>query len=204
MTGQASPILAAHVQEARAAKAKNIIDMALDFTAMKWLFPKGTTPVILQQLEVTFAKLGSIREQKDYDQLHVEFCLWFNQSIVRAQKKEQREKGAAIRRSSYGQAAKVLDISAKVYVYYCAMPSPDVAGTLVPLLHGPLDNQIIKHLIERFPSAGIRSGTLQDVDRTKYEILQSLVSKEIAEDFGSAIWPVQYDDVMFRRLNRQP
>ena len=55
--------------------------------------------------------------------MHADFCGWFTQNIDRAQKKKQRESGAAIRKSSYGQAAKVIDIAAKVYVYYCALPS---------------------------------------------------------------------------------
>ncbi|MFY9906234.1 MAG: hypothetical protein WBD45_14505 [Terriglobales bacterium] len=69
-------------------------------------------------------------------------------------------------------------------------------------LRALLDNQIIKHLILRFPSAGINSGSLEDVDRDKYDKLQSLLHKEILEDFYSAIHPVEYDDIMFRRLNR--
>ncbi len=68
----------------------------------------------------------------------------------------------------------MLDITAKVYVHYCAKPSPDVARTLAPMLHGALDNQIIKHLITRFPSAGTTSENLEDVDREKYGKLQSL------------------------------
>jgi hypothetical protein len=96
----------------------------------------------------------------------------------------------------------VLDIAAKVYVHYCAMPSPDVASIVLPLLHGALDNQIIEHLITKFPGAEIKLKKLEDVDREKYEKLQSLVGTEIREDFGSGIYTVQYDDIMFRRLNR--
>lgn len=65
-----------------------------------------------------------------------------------------------------------------------------------------LDNQIIEHLIGRFPEKGISSNSLEDVDRAKYEQLQSLVAREILDDFHSEIYPVQYDDIMFRRLNR--
>ena len=169
---------------------------------MKWLFQKGSTPKILQRLEDTFAGFDRIREQKDYDRLHGKFCTWFTQNVDRAQKKKQREAGVSIHKSSYGQAAKVLDIAAKVYVHYCAKPSPDVALTLAPMLHGALDNQIIKHLIARFPCAGISSENLEDVDREKYDKLQSLLHKEILENFYSAIHPVEYDDIMFRRLNR--
>jgi hypothetical protein len=70
------------------------------------------------------------------------------------------------------------------------------------MLHGALDNQIIGHLTERFPEGGVRAKAIQDVDRIEYERLQLLLAKEIQEDFHSAIYPVQYDDLMFRRLNR--
>ena len=55
MTTQASTNSAASAQEAEAARTMNIIDTALDFTLMKWLFQKGSTPKILQRLEDTFA-----------------------------------------------------------------------------------------------------------------------------------------------------
>jgi len=190
------------MQEAQAARTKNIIEMALDFTAMTWLFPKGSRPKILQRLEGVFAGFDCIPEPKDYDQLHSGFCAWFTQNVDRAQKKKQREAGVPIHKSSYGQAAKVLDIAAKVYVYYCNMPSPEIAKVLIPILHGALDNEIVQHLIGKFPEVGIRSKNLEDIDRNKYEQLQSLVAKDVEGDFHSEIFPVQYDDIMFRRLNR--
>lgn len=202
MSVEASPMLSASLEAAETAKTKNIIEMAFDFTAMMWLFAKGSPPKIHRKLETAFAGLGSIREQKDYDLAHADFCCWFTQNIDRAQKKKQRESGAAIRKSSYGQAAKVIDIAAKVYVYYCALPSRESAQALVPLLHGALDNEIVKHLIQKFPETRIKSKQLEDIDRPKYEQLQSLVGREIREDFNSEILPVQYDDILFRRLNR--
>ena len=164
MSVEASPMLSASLEEAETAKTENIIEMAFDFTAMMWLFAKGSPPKIHRKLETAFAGLGSIREQKDYDLMHADFCGWFTQNIDRAQKKKQRESGAAIRKSSYGQAAKVIDIAAKVYVYYCALPSRD-AQVLLLLLHGAVDNEIVKHLIRKFPDAGVKSKQLEDIDR---------------------------------------
>lgn len=202
MSVESSPMLSASLEAAETAKNKNIIEMAFDFTAMKWLFSKGSTPKIHRKLETSFALFGGIREQKDYDLMHADFCAWFTQNIDRAQKRKQRESGAAIRKSSYGQAAKVIDIAAKVYVYYCALPSRETAQVLLPLLNGAVDNEIVKHLIRKFPDAGVESKQLEDIDRPKYDQLQSLVRREIREDFNSEIVPVQYDDILFRRLNR--
>jgi hypothetical protein len=155
-------------------------------------------------LEDFFAGIDRVHDQASYDRLHEDFCIWFTQNIQIA----EREVGKKVKRiipahnSSFGHAAKVLDIAAKVYVYYCVPPSPELAKALVPMLHGGLDNQIIGHLIERFPESGIKSENLEDVDRVKYKQLQALVRKEILEDFHSEIYPVQYDDILFRKLNR--
>lgn len=171
---------------------------------MARLFSKGSNPKILSKLEDLFAGFDCIHEKSSYDQLHADFCDWFTKNIEVAEKKAKKSGRVivAAHGSSYGQAAKVLDIAAKVFVYYCNMPSPEVAQMFVPMLHGALDNQIIGHLIGRFPEAGISSNSLEDVDRAKYEQLQSLVAREITDDFHSKIYPVQYDDITFRRLNR--
>lgn len=187
---------------ARAAKTEMIIEMALDFAAMTRVLSKGSNPQIIPKLDELFAGLDSIHEPSMYDQRHAEFCAWFTEKIDTAEKKLKNGRIKPAGPSSYGHAAKVLDITAKVYVYYCAQPSPEVAQMIVPMLHGALDNQIIGHLIQRFPKAGITAETINNVDRGEYEKLQSLVNTEIREDFNSEIYPVQYDDILFRRLNR--
>lgn len=183
-------------------KRAMILDMALDFAGMTRVLSKGSNPRIIEQLERLFTKMESVRDQSEYDRLHAEFCSWFIQNICVAEKKLKSGRIIPERKSSYGHAAKVLDITAKVYVYYCAQPSPEVAQRLVPLLHGALDNQILGHLKRRFSDAGIKSTSIMDTDRDEYEQLQSLVRKGIQQDFNSEIHPVQYDDIMFRRLNR--
>lgn len=72
------------------------------------------------------------------------------------------------------------------------------------MLHGALDTQIMQLLSLRFPHEGIRSKTIEQVDRHEYQHLQALAAGEIAEDFGSEIDPVQYDDIMWRQFNRPP
>jgi hypothetical protein len=49
------------------------------------------------------------------------------QNIRTAEKKLKNGRVIPIGPSSYGHAAKVLDISAKVFVYYCGLPAPDGA-----------------------------------------------------------------------------
>ena len=69
---------------------------------------------------------------------------------------------------------------------------------------GAIDTQILKHLKQRFPNSGIRATTVDKINRTEYDILESLIAREIQEEFRSEICPVQYDDIMFLRLNREP
>lgn len=190
---------------ARKAMRQNIIEMALDFTGMTRIFAKGSNPRILEKLDDVFGRFESIVDQADYDQIHSDFCNWFTQNIQVAEKKlKKSQKTIRARKSSYGQAAKVLDIAAKVYVYYCALPPPEAVGRLLPLLHGGLDNQIVKHLVKKFPEGEIKSESLEDVDHNKYQQLQALVRREIQNDFQSSIHPVQHDDIFFRELNRRP
>jgi hypothetical protein len=87
MTNQTSSGLNAGAQEARTAKTKNIIDMALDFTAMTRLFSKGAKPKILLKLEDLFARFNCIHEKSSYDHLHADFCDWFTKNIEVAEKK---------------------------------------------------------------------------------------------------------------------
>ena len=181
-----------HLELAQEIKTRNMIEMAWGYATMTRVLLKGSGEPIVEQLGRLFAGLELIAEQKDYDAAHADFCDWFTRRIRTRRKK----------RSSYGHAAKVLDISAKVYVYYCAQPSDDVARRLVPMLHGAVDTQIMKKLANLYPDAGVRSKTLQEVDREEYKKLQRLVARDIEATFQSQIHPVQYDDIMWRTLNR--
>jgi hypothetical protein len=168
------------------------------------VFEAKSNRTIIRRLEEFFAGLEHVCGSADYDRRHDEFCRWFTENVRVSEpgrKKEGKKSTSNDRPSSYGQAAKVLDIAAKVYVSYCSMPSPERASLLMPMLHAGLDNKMIRRLIRAFPDAGIKSQKLGDVDQHKYEGLQALVKREISNS-NSQILPVQYDDVIFRRENR--
>lgn len=69
------------------AKAKNIIDMALGFTAMMRIFSEGSKSKIEQKLEDLFGNLANINTRDEYDAYHRGFCLWFTREIQTARKK---------------------------------------------------------------------------------------------------------------------
>jgi hypothetical protein len=93
-----------------------------------------------------------------------------------------------------------LDVAIKVIVYYCAKPTPEVAERIVPFLHGAIDMAIMKHLKKARCARGkIRATTIKKLDEAAYQALQSLL---LAESFARKLQPVQYDDILWRRLNR--
>ncbi len=127
-------------------KRKNIIEMALDFTAMIRIFAKDSKARIAEKLEEFFLSLAEIQDRDDYEARHRYFCEWFKENIRTAEKKLKNGSVHSGGASSYGQAAKILDVSSKVFVYYCAQPTPEIAERIVPLLHGAIDTAIMKHL----------------------------------------------------------
>ncbi len=187
-----------------AAKAKTtmIIDMAIDFAGMTRVLVTRSNAKIFGKLEALFAELVQVSSKERYDQLHLSFCDWFIQNILTAEKKLKNGRIKPVGPCSYGHGAKVLDITSKVFVYYCGLPSPERARELVPMLHAAIDNQILDHLKRRFPTAGVEATSIADMNRADYELLQSLIATEIREDFNSKIYRVQYDDILFLRLNR--
>ena len=98
-------------------KRKNVIDMGLTFTAMIRLFEKGSKPKIAVKLYEEFQRLEKITNIKEFQAFHWGFCEWFKHNIKTA----QRERNNKIIKSSgyarYGHAAKLLDVSLKVYIY---------------------------------------------------------------------------------------
>jgi hypothetical protein len=178
--------------DAREAKAANIVEIALDFSGMLRVFEKGSNAKIIPKLREFFDQLDSIGDKAAYDTAHAEFCTWFAAIIKTAEKKLKSGEIKPSVACSYGHGAKVLDIAAKVYVYYCGQPSAEIARKLVPMLHCALDTPMMT-VIDK------ASGTIQEVDREGYERLQACVRSKVA---GQGIDPVQYDDVMWRRLQR--
>jgi len=182
-------------------KKQNIIDMAVGFTAMMPLFQEGSADLIKQKLADLFEGLDQISSDRDFSKMHRDFCRWFVKTIRLAKTEEP---------SSYGHAAKVLDLALKVYVYYCKMPSTAKAELLMPRLNGAIDTPILRHLFKRLE--GIYSKpfpphylwTIKMIDKEDYDLLQKVIRQDIKDSFDDNILPVQYDDIMGRRLHRVP
>jgi hypothetical protein len=165
--------------DAERTKRKNIIDMALGFTAMMRILSEGSKAKIEAQLAELFSSLGKIRTRHDYKRCHHSFCEWFTREIRTAERKLKSGIVQQSNAASYGQGAKILDIAIKVYVYYCAQPTAEDAERIVPFLHGAVDTPIMKHLKKsKYATTTIRATTIKQVDKTSYQARQSVVLAE--------------------------
>jgi hypothetical protein len=183
---------------AEQAKKRNIIDMAVGFAGMMPLFQEGSADRIKEKLTETFDGLERIGSDEEFNKMHRAFCRWFVKTIKLAKTEEP---------SSYGHAAKVLDLALKVYVYYCKMPSPGKVELLTPRLNGVIDTPILRHLFTRLediygrPSPPHYLWMIKTINEKDYDLLQKALRQEIRDSFDDGISPVQYDDIMGPRLN---
>ncbi len=184
---------------AEKAKRQNIINMAVGFTAMMPLFQERSADLIKEKLADLFEGLDRISSDQDFSKMHRDFCQWFVKTIRLAKTEEP---------SSYGHAAKVLDLALKVFVYYYNMPSPAKAESLMPRLNGVIDTPILRLLYKKLEDIYRKSypphylWTIKMIDKKDYDLLQKVIRQDIKDSFDDNISPVQYDDIMGRRLDR--
>jgi len=184
---------------AEQAKKRNIIDMAVGFAGMMPLFQGRSADLIKEKLTEAFEGLERIGSDEEFNKMHRAFCQWFVKTIKLAKAEEP---------SSYGHAAKVLDLALKVYVYYCKMPSLERAADLTPWLNGALDTRILRYLYRKLEDIYRKaypphySWTIKLINKEDYELLQKVIRQDIRDSFDDKISPVQYDDILWRRLNR--
>lgn len=185
---------------AEQAKKRNIVGMAVNFTAMMPLFQEHSDDLIKEKLADLFEGLERIGSDQGFSKMHGDFCQWFIRTI-RLSKTEEPP--------SYGHAAKVLDLALKIYVCYCKMPSPAKAASLIPRLNGAIDTPILRYLFKRLEdiygkkSPPHYSWTIKMIKKEDYDLLQKVIRQDIRDSFDNSISPVQYDDVMGPRLNRR-
>ena len=184
---------------AEKAKYQNIIDMAVGFTAMLPLFQERSADLIKEKLADLFEGLDRIVSDQDFFQMHENFCRWFVHTIKLAKTEEL---------PSYGHAAKVVDLALKVYVYYFNMPSQAKAESLIPRLNGAIDTPILRYLFKRLEDIYGKSypphylWTIKMINKEDYDLLQKVIRQDIKDSFDDYISPVQYDDIMWRLINR--
>ena len=192
-------------REVKEVKTKNIVDMAIGFTAMTRVFEKRSVSKIRDKLESVLPEICYATSEDNFRSRHHNFCQWFAQNVKTA----ERKKGELIIKSStsasYGQGAKVLDVVLKVFVHYCRLPSPEAAEKIQKWLNAAVDTKMLKYLKALLGAETllVRATTVEQVDENTYMILQKLVWRDINKTFAGSILPVEWDDIMWRRLNRR-
>lgn len=193
------------IKTADEAKFVNIIDMALDFSAMMRLFEKGTKYKIKENLLEEIKQLSKIKTETEYQKFHDNFCDWGSKNIVLTQRRN-RSTGKITKKSgmaSYGQMAKILDVVLHVVIYYAHYPNNKQAQTMSKWLNPALDNEMMKFL-KRYYRNNITPWpvSIEQVDKTTYGSLQEIVRKFIREQRNGDILPIQFDDIYWEALNR--
>ena len=163
---------------------------------MTRVFEKGSRLTIERMIEGFLSSLSDLHDQRQFDALHDDFCDRFTNTIRRAKAKEGEDP-----RASYGQAAKVLDVSLKACVDYCQLPDPATSQRIKPFLHAGIDTPILCELNRREGQA-FKASTIREIDRNMYLSLQDAVARHIEDEFNGLISRVMYDNIMWRRLNR--
>ncbi|MBT8352818.1 MAG: hypothetical protein KJO26_16485, partial [Deltaproteobacteria bacterium] len=96
----------------------NMIDMGFRYSGMIGLYDKGSKQkLIVKELKV-LPEISNAESSAVFDKIHSDFCFWVTENIFLA---EKRKAGAVVKKRSnvsYGQAAKTLDVTLKVLVYY--------------------------------------------------------------------------------------
>ena len=191
------------IQIAHSIKIKNIIDIGVSFSAMTRLFEQGSNRKITEKLEAATGLLDSIECTTDFELMHMDFCDWFINNICTAPRAKNNNQQKASQRASYGQAAKVLNVALKVFVYYCNLPENNIADHLLPMLHCTVDTPMMELLKMKYPQEGFNAVTIGSVHKPDYFLLQRMVMKHIQDDFDNTILPVHYDDIIWYQLNRR-
>ena len=119
----------------------SMVEMALEWSATLRIFEKGSKGKIQKIIEEMLAPLSSVKTQETFNSLHKETCKKIIKEINLNKKLRKRR-----RKVSFGEAAKIVDMSLKVYVYLCKMPDTHTSVRLVNFLNCPIDNNNLEWL----------------------------------------------------------
>jgi hypothetical protein len=171
---------------------------------MTRVFEKGSDDKIKHEFHQIIPQIASSENEEDFKILHDSFCQWFGENIKTAERKKD---GIVIKESSsasYGQGAKVLNVALKVYVYYCYLPDHEAAIRTTKWLQAAIDTKMLKYLKENW--GYFSASSIEDVDKETYFALQKLVMKDIIKNkdkFPRGTCPVEWEDIMWRELNKE-
>jgi hypothetical protein len=181
----------------------NIVDMGLTFSAMIRLFKEGSKKLLHEKIRNILPDVAKTDSIETFFKTHNEFCRWGTSGLFLAEKHRQ---GKLIKRTgppSYGQVAKTLDVVLKVVIYYCKWPDETQSGQIIKFLNAAVDTQMMAFLKSIYPDHfQLWPVTIENIDESKYVLVQNLVKKLIKDEHQGQIIPVQFDDLYWNYLNR--
>jgi hypothetical protein len=173
----------------------NMIDMGFRYSGMIRLYEKGSKQKLIVKKFEVLPEISNAESSAVFDKIHSDYCIWATENIFLA---EKRKGGVVVKKSSnvsYGQAAKTLDVTLKVLVYYCRWPNYKASKRLNKFIHAAIDNKMIKHLKRNYKTAFKKwPKSVAEIDRQGYIKLQNLVKRFISERDTEITLPVQFDD----------
>ncbi|MCX6006809.1 MAG: hypothetical protein NTZ34_06060 [Chloroflexi bacterium] len=186
-------------------KLRNIVDMALGFSAMMRLFEKGSKETIKSKVLELLPELFAAKSEGKFKKIHTDFCQWGVEKITRTEKEKDgmivKESGPA----SYGQMGKTLDVALHVIIYYAHYPDCETAKILAMWLNAAMDTKMMAFLAGCYPDALDKwPKSIEQVGEKEYRVIQDHVRRFIKEEHQGGILPVQFDDVYWEVMNRGP
>ena len=178
--------------------------MAMGYSAMTRVFKKHSSSGIREELWNVAQRLKDVNSKENFDRLHCSFCQWFIKSVETSGRLKEGRIVKTSEPASYGHGAKVIDVVLKVLVDYCHFPDRETAHKLRPWLNSAIDTKMMKYLkgLSCNESSNISATTVEQVNEDTYHTLQDLVHRDIEDTFDDSIMAVDWDDIMWRRLNR--
>jgi len=186
------------------ARLRNIIDMALQFSAMMRLFEQGSKKELFKQAYTHAGEVFTAECEAEFKKIHARFCSWGIRHVALAERKGRGQIIKGISPASYGQIAKTFDVVLKVAVYYCHLPDCEKSQDISTWLNAAVDTKMMGMLRKYYyEDVAWWPPTIAGVDRSTYLSIQETVRRFIADRHDGKILPVQFDDIYWRALNRQ-
>jgi len=182
------------MDDPRKVRFENILDVGLTASAMIRLFKKDSKEMLREKIGDYVRKIFEAKSKEEFDTIHSEFCDWGIKTIPLAKK---------VIFASYGQIAKTFNVVLKVAIYYSHLPSYEKSKQLLEWLHAAVDTKMMEHLKQyRSKDAQEWPTTIEKVDEKKYCEIQRTVGKAIEVEYHGSITLVEFDDIKWRKLNR--
>jgi hypothetical protein len=181
---------------------RNVIDMALGFTATMRVFEKRSKATIASLLAEHLMAAQGATTRDAFEKVHESFCRQFVERVRVAQRKLKDGSIRPTAPASYGHAAKMFDVCAKVWFYYCHMPDPHTAEQVAPHLHTAIDTPILNRL-KSLPGHGVKAESISGIDNRTYLELQALAARDRVTSYPAAKMMVHYDDLVWSELSRK-